>query len=164
MKPLLHWPGILALAAALAGMPAGAADPPVPDSADAADAVSQTAGVDATRVTDLWLAAIDAGRFADSWKDAAEVFKLGVTQDEWIGDLTTMRGQLGKTTMREFKSAQYSTRLRGAPATGHYVTVTYLTKFANALLAIETLVVSKEGDGEWRIAGYHIGNAPAVEQ
>jgi hypothetical protein len=163
MKPLLHWPGILALAAALAGMPAGAADPPVPDSADA-DAVSQTAGVDATRVTDLWLAAIDAGRFADSWKDAAEVFKLGVTQDEWISDLTTMRGQLGQTTTREFKSAQYSTRLRGAPATGQYVTVTYLTKFANALLAVETVVVSKEGDGEWRIAGYRIGNVHAEEQ
>jgi hypothetical protein len=163
MKPLLHWPGILALAAALAGMPAGAADPPAPDSADA-DAVSRTAEVDATRATDQWLAAIDAGNFADSWKDAAEVFKLGATQDEWIGDLTTMRAQLGKTTMRELKSAQYSTRLRGAPATGQYVTVTYLTKFANALLAIETLVVSKEGDGEWRIAGYRIGDVPAVEQ
>ena len=160
---LLRWPGILALAAALAGMPAGAADPPAPDSADA-DAVSRTAAVDATRATDQWLAAIDAAKFADSWKDAAEVFKLGVTQDEWISDLTTMRGQLGQTKMRELKSAQYSTRLRGAPTTGQYVTVTYLTKFANALLAIETLVVSKEGDGEWRIAGYHIGNAPAEEQ
>ena len=163
MKPLLHWPGILALAAALAGMPAGAADPPVAESADA-DAVSRTAGVDATRATDLWLAAIDTGRFADSWKDAAEVFKLGVTQDEWISDLTTMRGQLGPMTTREFKSAQYSTRLRGAPATGQYVTVTYLTKFANALLAVETVVVSKEADGEWRIAGYRIGNVHAEEQ
>ena len=161
MKPLLRWPGILALAAALAGTPATAADPPAPDSADP---VSRSAVVDATRATDQWLAAIDAGKFADSWKDAAEVFKLGVTQDEWTGDLTTMRGQLGQTTMRELKSAQYSTRLRGAPATGQYVTVTYLTKFANALLAVETLVVSKEGDGEWRIAGYRIGNAPAEEQ
>jgi hypothetical protein len=163
MKPLLHWPGILVLAAALAGPPAGAADPPAPDSADA-DPVSRSAVVDATRATDQWLAAIDAGKFADSWKDAAEVFKLGVTQNDWIGDLTTIRGQLGQTTMRELKSTQYSTRLRGAPATGQYVTVTYLTKFANALLAVETLVVSKEGDGEWRIAGYHIGNAPAEEQ
>lgn len=163
MKPMLHWPGILALAAALAATPARAADPPAPDSADA-DAVSRTAVVDATRATDQWLAAIDAGKFADSWKDAAEVFKLGVTQNDWIGDLTTIRGQLGQTTLRELKSAQYSTRLRGAPATGQYVTVIYLTKFADALLAMETLVVSKEGDGEWRIAGYHIGNAPAEEQ
>ena len=163
VKPLVRWPGILALAAALAGTPAGAADPSVPDSADT-DAVSRSAVLDATRATDQWLVAIDAGKFADSWKDAAEVFKLGVTQDDWIGELTTIRGQLGQTTTREFKSAQYSTRLRGAPATGQYVTVTYLTKFANTLPAIETLVVSKERDGEWRIAGYHIGNAPAVEQ
>ena len=38
--------------------------------------------------------------------------------------------------------------------------MTYLTKFANAPLATETLIVSKESDGEWRIAGYNVGKAP----
>ena len=164
MKPRLRWLGMLALAAALAGMPARAADPPVPDSAGDADAVSRDAVVDATRATDQWLAAIDAGKFADSWKDAGEVFKLGVTENDWISDLATIRAQLGPTTTREFKSARYSTRLRGAPATGQYVSVTYLTKFANAPLAMESLVVSRERDGEWRISGYYIGSAPTEEQ
>jgi hypothetical protein len=163
MKPWLRWPWILALAGVLSGMPAGAADPPAADSEDT-DALSRSAVVDATRATDQWLAAVDAGRFADTWKDAAEVFRLGATQEDWIKDLAAIRAQLGPTTTRELKSAKYSTRLRGAPATGQYVSITYLTKFANAPPTIEALVVSREQDGEWRISGYYIGTAPAEQQ
>src|SRR5271169_2958236 len=159
MKRLQRQSGILVLAGALAWMPAGAADPPAPESADT-DAVGASAVVEATRATDQWLAAIDAGRFAESWKDAAEVFRLGSTEADWIGDLAAIRAQLGQTATRELKSARYSSRLRGAAATGQYVTVTYLTKFANAPLAMEALVVSRERDGEWRISGYYIGSAP----
>jgi hypothetical protein len=163
MRLPLRWPVILALAAALAQPPAGASDPPAPDSADT-DAVSRAAVTEATRATDSWLAAIDAGKFADSWKDAAEVFRLGRTENDWNADLAAIRAQLGQTTTRELRGATYSTRLRGAPATGQYVTVTYLTKFANAPLALEVLVVSREHDGEWRIAGYYIGNPPTEAQ
>jgi hypothetical protein len=124
------------------------------------DSADQDAVTAATEATNYWLAIVDAGKFADSWKNTAEVFKLGVTESEWVVDLDAIRGKLGKTTMRQLKTAQFSTTLRGAPLTGEYVTISYLTKFANAPLATETLVVSKEPDGEWRIAGYNIGKAP----
>ncbi len=114
----------------------------------------------ATLASDHWLAVLDAGNFGDSWKGAAEVFKLGVSEADWISQLEDMHSKLGKTTMRELKNTQFSTTLRGAPSTGEYVTISYLTKFANAPLASETLIVSKEADGEWRIAGYNIGKAP----
>ncbi|HEY1460264.1 MAG TPA: DUF4019 domain-containing protein [Casimicrobiaceae bacterium] len=114
----------------------------------------------ATLASDHWLAVLDAGNFGDSWKGAAEVFKLGVSESDWISELEGMHEKLGKTTMREMKSAQFSTTLRGAPSTGEYVTISYLTKFANAPIATETLIVSKEADGEWRIAGYNIGKPP----
>ena len=83
-----------------------------------------------------------------------------MSQANWANDLDSIRGKLGKAMMRELKTAQFSTTLRGAPSTGEYMTISYLTKFANAPLALETLVVSKEADGEWRIAGYNIGKAP----
>ncbi len=88
------------------------------------------------------------------------MIKLGVTETEWVADLDAIRGQVGKTTMRELKNAQFSTTVRGAPSTGEYVTLKYLTKFAQAPLATETLVVMKEADGVWRIAGYNIAKAP----
>jgi hypothetical protein len=124
------------------------------------DPVNQDAVSAATEATNHWLAIVDAGKFADSWKNSAEVFKLGIAETEWVVDLDAIRAKLGKTTMRELKTAQFSTTLRGAPLTGQYVTISYLTKFALAPLAMETLVVSKEADGEWRIAGYNIGKAP----
>ena len=114
----------------------------------------------ATTATEKWLNAIDTGNLLATWQEAAEVFKLGVKQADWVADLEGIHAQLGKSTMRELKTAQYSSTLRGAPARGDYVTITYLTKFANAPLASETLIVSKEADGVWRIAGYNIGKAP----
>jgi hypothetical protein len=124
------------------------------------DVVGQDAVTAATEATNHWLAIVDAGKLAESWKDTAEVIKLGVSETDWVVDLNSIRGRVGKTTMRELKSAQFSTTVRGAPHTGEYVTILYLTKFANADLAMETVIVSKEADGEWRIAGYNIGKAP----
>jgi hypothetical protein len=124
------------------------------------DPVAEDAVTAATQASEHWLAVVDAGNFVESWKGAAGVFKLGVTETEWVGDLQDIHSRLGKMTMRELKGAQFSTRIRGAPTTGEYVTVSFLTKFANAPIALETLIVSKEGDGEWRIAGYNIDKAP----
>ena len=100
----------------------------------------------ATEATNHWLAIVDAGNFADSWKNTAQVIKLGVTETDWVVDLDAIRGKVGKTTMRELKTAEFSTTVRGAPSTGEYVTILYLTKFANAPLAMETLVVT-QGSG-----------------
>jgi Protein of unknown function (DUF4019) len=125
------------------------------------DNVEPDAVTAATDAANRWLVAVDAGKFAESWTSAAEVFKLGVKENDWVVDLDAIRSKLGKTVIRELKTARFSTTVRGAPLTGEYVTITYLTKFAFAPLATETLVVSKEPDGEWRIAGYNIVKAPA---
>ncbi len=128
------------------------------------DSVETDAVTAATDATNRWLAAVDAGKFAESWTSAAEVFKLGVKENDWVVDLDSIRSKLGKTVIRELKTARFSTTVRGAPLTGEYVTMSYLTKFAFAPLATETLIVSKEQDGEWRIAGYNIVKAPAEQQ
>jgi Protein of unknown function (DUF4019) len=171
MKIPIQVPAFLLLAAALATAHAQALPAPSQPSQPATlspaatgRAIGDNAAPDpvaaATEATDHWLAIVDAGKFADSWQNTAKVFKLAVSESEWAGDLDSIRGKLGKATMRELKTAQFSTTVRGAPSTGEYVTLSYLTKFANAPLAMETLVVSKESDGEWRIAGYNIGKAP----
>jgi hypothetical protein len=168
LKLPLRAPCLLLLAGTLAAAQAQtpSADAPAATAGPAAtrgaagDANGQEAVAAATAATDRWLAMLDAGKFGESWNSAAEVFRLAVTEAEWAVDLDGMRTRLGKATMREVKAAKFSTTLRGATLTGEYVTISYLTKFANAPIAMETLVVSKESDGEWRIAGYNIGKAP----
>ena len=89
--------------------------------------------------------------------DPRSIFSFG---DNNVIPPHLFHGKVGKATMRELKTAQFSTTVRGAPLTGEYVTISYLTKFASAPLATETLIVSKEADGVWRIAGYNIAKAP----
>ena len=140
--------GILGLAAALAGTPAIA-----DEEADRAAAVS-AAKEEATH----WLDALDAGRHAESWNDAAAVMKEGRNQQEWIRDIASPRESLGKSVMRELQRAEFSTAVRGAPS-GKYVTLVYLTQFAKAPPVSETILLTLEDD-HWRIAGYRIERAP----
>jgi hypothetical protein len=127
--------------------------PPLPASEHAA------AVTPATREAEQWLKLLDAGRFEDSWNDAADVFRQGVTRDEWVAQLGAMRGLLGKTVMRELRTTDFSTSVRGGP-TGEYVTVAYLTQFEKAPPALETIITARGTDGNWHIAGYNIGAPP----
>lgn len=105
--------------------------------------------------SDRWLDLIDRGKFDESWMTAAVVLQETITQKEWNADLAARRPKLGRTIMRERKSATYSKTLRGAP-TGDYVTVTYLTKFEKTALVEETLAVARDAIGQWHVAGYDI--------
>ncbi len=144
----------LSLVAGLCWALAINAQAPVNASPDTAVAVA-----DATTESNKWLAAVDAGRYAETWADAATVFKEGAPEADWTAQLRNMHETLGKAVIRKLESANYSTTLRGAP-TGDYVTITYLTQFEGAQTALETLALTKEGDGHWRVAGYTIGRAP----
>lgn len=140
--------GVLGLAASLGGTPAAAAEEP--DRAAAVAAAKDEAA--------HWLDALDTGRYAESWDDAAGVMKEGRDQQEWIRDIASPRQSLGKSMMRELQRAEFSTAVRGAPS-GKYVTAIYLTQFANAPPVYETILLTLEND-RWRIAGYSIERAP----
>ncbi|HEX8012572.1 MAG TPA: DUF4019 domain-containing protein [Casimicrobiaceae bacterium] len=143
---------LLAASALLAGL---AAWTPVMAEEDAARNAALAA---ATQEATGWLAALDGHRYADSWSEVAAVIREGRTQDDWARDVGTPREAFGSTLMRELKSAEYSTSVRGAPQ-GRYVTATFLTQFTNAPPALETVLVKFE-DERWRIAGYSIQPAP----
>jgi hypothetical protein len=112
----------------------------------------------ATQQSTQWLATLDAHRYAESWADTAEVMRAGRTQDDWVREVGTPREALGKPLMRELKSADYSTEVRGAP-TGRYVTVVYLTQYSHAPPVQETILMMME-DEHWHIAGYGVALAP----
>jgi uncharacterized protein DUF4019 len=138
----------LGLAAVLAALPAWADEPSDRDAAVAA----------AREEAAHWLEALDAGRHEESWNDVASVMKEARNQEEWVRDVAAPRGLLGKSVMRELERSQFSTVVRGAPS-GKYVTLRYLTQFANAPPFYETILMTLE-DEHWRIAGYSIERAP----
>jgi len=102
-----------------------------------------------------WLAIVDAGNYADSWKEAAGYFKAAVSQEKWEQSLQAVRTPLGKIISRKVKTKNYQTTLPGAPD-GEYVIIQFQTSFQNKKSAIETVTPMLDKDGHWRVSGYFI--------
>jgi hypothetical protein len=102
-----------------------------------------------------WLALIDGGRYAESWREASAYFRGMVSEPQWTASLDGARRPLGKLTARNLKGATPTSRLAGAPD-GAYVVIEFETSFANKQSAVETVTFARERDGTWRAAGYYI--------
>lgn len=113
---------------------------------------AETAAVTAA---EAWLSLVDAGEYAESWEEAAQVFKGGVTQEQWVQTMQTVREPLGKNISRELKSKRYQTSLPGAPD-GEYVIIQFQASFENKTSAVETITPMLDKDGKWRVSGYYM--------
>jgi len=109
----------------------------------------------ATAAAQSWLALVDAGKYADSWKEAATFFKGAVTADQWAQAADGVRKPLGKNLSRKVKSATYQTSVPGAPD-GEYVIIQFDASFENKKAAVETITPMLDKDGKWRVSGYFI--------
>ena len=123
-----------------------------------ASAVSQTPQASeklARQSSQSWIAFVDTGKYAESWDEAAQLFKAAVTKDQWQGMLHSTRDPLGKLVSRTVKSASYTKTLPGAPD-GEYVVIQYDSSFEHKQSAVETVVPMLDKDGKWRVSGYYI--------
>lgn len=109
----------------------------------------------ATTAAEQWLALVDSGYYGQSWEQAASFFKEKVSKQDWEQALNNTQAPLGRMQSRQFKSAQYETKLPKAPA-GKYFVLQYRTKFANAPDVVETVTPMLDKDGQWRVSGYYI--------
>lgn len=109
----------------------------------------------ATVAAEAWLALIDRGEIAESWRQAATLFKAAVTEEQWQAALAAAASPLGKPLSRVLKSAQYVDELPGAPD-GEYVVVEYATAFERKRNGTETITPMHDPDGVWRVSGYFI--------
>src|ERR1035441_2552882 len=109
----------------------------------------------AQQSADAWLALVDSGKYADSWQEAAQLFKAAVSKEKWRDALRGTRDPLGKMLSRKLKSATYAKTLPGAPD-GEYVVIQYESSFEHKQLAVETVTPMLDKDGQWRVSGYYI--------
>ena len=109
----------------------------------------------ALAVAESWLALIDAGRYAETWKEAGTVFQAAVAEQDSVAALGNDRRALGNVVSRRLKSAKLMQELPGAPD-GPYVVMDFETSFANRKSAVETVTFRLEKDGRWKAAGYFI--------
>lgn len=110
---------------------------------------------DAVISAEKWLGMVDSGKYAESWKEAAELFRNAVKQEQWMQSLKAVRKPLGKLLFRKIKTKNYRTSLPGAPD-GEYVVIQFETSFEQKKSAIETVTPMMDKDGKWRVSGYYI--------
>ena len=104
---------------------------------------------------DAWLSKIDEGDTAHTWAEASSVFRAAVSEADWATSLSRAQGPIGKPLERTFESAEYKSELPGAPD-GHYVILTYKTRFEHKEHGQETVVPQLDTDGAWRVSGYFV--------
>ena len=116
---------------------------------------TEKAEATAQKAAEQWLALIDAGNYAESWKTAAAFFQTAVPQAEWEHTMVADRKPFGDLVWRKLKSATYTKSIPGAPD-GEYVIVQFDTSFANKKEAVETITPMLDPDGQWKVSGYYI--------
>ena len=109
----------------------------------------------AVTAAEKWLLLVDAGKYEQSWKEAAEYFKNAVSQDKWRHSLQAVRNPLGRLISRKVKTQVYKTSLPGAPD-GEYVVIQFETSFKSKKAAVETVTPMMDKNGVWRVSGYYI--------
>jgi len=118
-------------------------------------AMAQDKNEAAKKSAESWLAVVDKGDYAASYDEAASIFKLAITKEDWLQKVRAARGPLGMMISRKLKLMQYETTLPGAPD-GEYVVIQYDTSFENKRSAVETITPTLDKDGQWRVSGYFI--------
>jgi len=119
-------------------------------------AMAQDKNIEAAKKgSESWLAVVDKGDYTASYEEAASIFKLAVTKEDWLQKVRGARNPLGKVISRKLKGTQYKTSLPGAPD-GEYVVIQYDTSFENKRSAVETITPTLDKDAQWRVSGYFI--------
>jgi len=111
---------------------------------------------DAETAARSWLSIVDAGDYEDSWHSASELFRqnmarFGKDASFWAKSLGVARKPLGEVRSRKSTAVQPKSGA-GAPL----VEIVYASAFAAADGVQETMVMTLEDDGEWRMASYVI--------
>ncbi len=97
-----------------------------------------------------WLALVDSGDYAGSWKTASENFQASVPQDQWERRVGGLRNALGAVESRKSKSADFSA------ANGGHMVLQYDTSFAQKSGAVEIVTTTCDKDGAWKVSAYSV--------
>lgn len=134
-------PALPGTAPAAPATPAAPEDPALRAKADAA-----------RKVADKWLAQLDTGDYAGAWEQTAQAFRTAVPKAQWQEGVGAGRKTLGALKERKGLEAGVRDNLKGGPP-GEYVTIVYLSQFANRPEVREIVTMYLEA-GRWRVIGF----------
>jgi hypothetical protein len=102
-----------------------------------------------------WLSLVDRGSYSRSWEEAAPIFRMAMTPEQWDGAARSVRTPLGHCLSRALRSHRLVEAFPGAPR-GPYVVLKFDTGFEHGARAVETVTPVRCPDDRWRVASYFI--------
>ncbi len=114
----------------------------------------QTILVQASATARDWLALTDDFQAVSSWEAAADSFK-DISSGEWGNLLKRYRVPYGHVRNRGNKTATWTRDYPGHPGE-EIVVMEFTTEFENNLSAIETVKVTHQAGGSWKVFAYYI--------
>jgi hypothetical protein len=100
-----------------------------------------------------WLALVDAGKYGESWDEAAPILKNSNGRKDWMAYLKEKREHLGKVASRKLLKADPLKNVPGMPQ-GQFLGMQYRTSFEKLKSAVEVVVPVLDKDGQWRVSEY----------
>ena len=129
---------------------------PAPSQAAAAAAADNDPDVALARKAALkWLALVDAGKFEQTWIEAAGVFQKAQTKADWVKGLSGARPTMGKIETRTFLNYETRTVLPNLPP-GKYITVRFSSVFEKHKMGAESVTLAKDGTRGFRMMSYFL--------
>lgn len=121
----------------------------------AAAAAQDPRAIEAQNAAREWLALVDRGDTGASWNRAGALFQKALSEEQWTKNYQRARAPLGAPVTRGVLSTRFSKTAAGVPD-GDYATVIFRSSFAANPSGRETVTLSHETAGGWRVIGYLI--------
>jgi hypothetical protein len=113
----------------------------------------------AQKAAEEWLAVLDAGKYSESWDQAAQMLKSTVSRKDWISTMKEKRAPLGRVASRKLAKADALKNMPGLPP-GQYFGLQFQSSFEKLPASVEVVVPTLEKDGKWRVSEYVVQKAP----
>lgn len=128
-------------------------------SARASDGTSSDPRAAVVAISQTWLKEIDGGQYQKAYDYTGAWFHHLVTAEEWIPWQIRDSANLGKCTRRQqINDVVFRTETK-APYDGEWAYVTFESSFEKQPRKFQLVVLRKEADGIWRVAGNSIGDS-----
>jgi len=102
-----------------------------------------------------WLALADAGKFEETWVEAASSFQKAQTKAAWAKGLGGARPTMGKIITRTYLNHEIRTVLPNL-APGKYITVRFNSVFEKHKDGAESVTLVKDGTRGFRMMSYFL--------
>jgi hypothetical protein len=114
----------------------------------------------AQQAAEHWLALVDAGKYGESWDEAAPILKNSTSRKDWTAYLKDKREHFGRMLSRKLLKADPLKNVPGLPP-GQFIGMQYRTSFEKLPSAVEVVIPVQDKDGQWRVSEYVVQPAPA---